>query len=684
MEILAPVGSTESLKAAVYGGADAVYLGMQNFNARRQADNFNASSLKEAILLCRKNGVKVYAALNTIVFEDEYKELYETVEEIAGAGVDGVIVQDWGVLELLKRAVPEMPIHASTQMSVHNLEGALYAAETGVKRVILARELSLDSIKYITENCGIETEVFIHGALCFCLSGQCYMSSAIGGRSGNRGLCAQPCRLPFYCRDRERCGLSLKDMSGIRFAKELQNIGVASLKIEGRMKRPEYVAAAIRALKSEIADGEEKKEDFEILSKVFSRSGFTDGYFTGKTGEDMFGVRTKEDAAEPTLLRSIHAFYARQPKNIAVAAQAEFVQGKKLKIAVSDGKFEAVKFGKVPQKAETAEISEEDILNVLKKTGDTPFYLENVKIECGQGLFMPLGEINAVRREAQEDLLRLRTEAASKKYDFDGKVFDKFIGKGVIRTECFAKEIPMVGKFEKAEQISEYAENVLERICIPVKELKNIKIKDVEKVCAILSRFADEAGQYDAELDEVRKYGINCVECGNIGAVYAAKRRDFEIILGFGMNVANSAAVDFWSGEGVSGAEISFECAAKDIKKIYSDIPIGTAVYGRLPLMISKNCPIKAEIGCGACGKNGVLKDRTGAEFKVLCGGGYVRILNSVPLYLADKPIPKTDFVSLYFTVENRDECDEIIRKYINSEKSGENITRGMYFRNVK
>ena len=205
MEILAPVGSTESLKAAVYGGADAVYLGMQNFNARRQADNFNASSLKEAILLCRKNGVKVYAALNTIVFEDEYKELYETVEEIAGAGVDGVIVQDWGVLELLKRAVPEMPIHASTQMSVHNLEGALYAAETGVKRVILARELSLDSIKYITENCGIETEVFIHGALCFCLSGQCYMSSAIGGRSGNRGLCAQPCRLPFYCRDRERC-----------------------------------------------------------------------------------------------------------------------------------------------------------------------------------------------------------------------------------------------------------------------------------------------------------------------------------------------------------------------------------------------------------------------------------------------------------------------------------------------
>ncbi len=684
MEILAPAGSFESLRAAVYCDADAVYMGLQNFNARRQADNFNASSLQEAILLCRKNGVKVYITLNTLVFESEFEELKNAVKEMAEVGVDGVIVQDMGVVKLIKEAAPAIAIHASTQMSVHNLEGALAAAEYGIKRVVLARELSLREIRNISENCGIETEVFVHGALCFCVSGQCYLSAAIGARSGNRGLCAQPCRLPFYVNDSTRNGLSLKDMSHLAKLAQLQEAGVTSLKIEGRMKRPEYVAAAVRAVKGVLEGETDAQERVKTLGKVFSRSGFTDGYISGKTGREMFGSRTKDDAADPAFLKSIHPLYARQPKNVAITVKAELKEGAEFKVRVSDGAFESQVCGAVPEKAEGRGVSKEDVSVSLKKTGDTPFFVSELSVDCDDGLFITVGEMNGVRRAAQERLLEKRMHR--ERITFDGAVFENYGKSGKIRGDAYPGEMRKYGKFESAAQVTQRSAEMLDRIYLPAVELEKLPFKDKfkEKLGVILPRFAPDSEEYYKVLSKAGELGIKRAECRNIGAVFAAKKMGFEVCGGLGMNVSNSAAVDFWSDEGISEAELSFECSVKDMKKISGEIPLGFAGYGYLPLTISRNCPIKAEVGCRECGKKGVLKDRMGAEFKVICSDGYAEILNSVPLYLADRKMPEFDFVSLYFTVETADECEEIIKKYLEVKESKEKMTRGLYFRDVK
>jgi len=309
IEILAPCGSMESVYSAVRSGADAIYLGAKEFSARASAENFDFQQLKEAVDYCHINRVKVYLTLNTVIFDDELQQVAQTIKNSAKAGIDALIVQNLGVATLAKQLVPNLPLHGSTQMSVHTLGGAKLLWEMGFKRVVLSREMSLEEIREIAENCPIELEVFVHGALCMSVSGQCYFSAKLGGRSGNRGRCAQPSRLPFRI-GKSEYSLSLKDNSIIEFLPELEKLGVASAKIEGRMKRPEYVSCAVRACAEMRDNGFVSEKTAENLESVFSRTGFTNGYITGKRYV-MFGYRKKEDVISATskLLSDIRATY---------------------------------------------------------------------------------------------------------------------------------------------------------------------------------------------------------------------------------------------------------------------------------------------------------------------------------------------------------------------------------------
>lgn len=295
VELLAPAGSFLHVKAAVANGADAVYFGAGDFNARQSATNFSSEEIALAVQYCHQRGVKVYGTLNTLVTDREMAKALKVAEDFYLAGADALILQDEGLASLVKKAMPQIKLHASTQMTVHTLEDTVRLKEKGFSRVVLARELPLEDIEFIAKNAPLETEIFVHGALCMCVSGQCYMSAVIGQRSGNRGKCAQPCRLPYFIDGKQGYALSLKDLFLGDEMERIKNAGVTSLKIEGRMKRPEYVALAVKAYKNAINGEKISQNEKEVLSSIFSRSGFTDGYFTNKTGKNMFGIRSGED-----------------------------------------------------------------------------------------------------------------------------------------------------------------------------------------------------------------------------------------------------------------------------------------------------------------------------------------------------------------------------------------------------
>ena len=288
VEILAPVGSMEALKAAVRCGANAVYLGQKNFSARKNSQNFDEEELLEAVAYAHQRGVQVHQALNILVFDHELDALKGCIRAACQAGVDALIVQDLGVASIVKALAPDLPLHASTQMAIHSPAGVKAAEELGFSRVVLARELSREEIARIRKSTPLQLEVFVHGAHCMCVSGQCYMSAMFGGKSGNRGQCAQPCRLPFTVEGQGENVLSLKDMSLVEKLPLLQEMGIDSVKIEGRMKRPEYVAAAVTACRMALAG---ERPDLHSLQAVFSRSGFTSGYFDAKVDKTMFGFR---------------------------------------------------------------------------------------------------------------------------------------------------------------------------------------------------------------------------------------------------------------------------------------------------------------------------------------------------------------------------------------------------------
>ncbi|MBR5980919.1 MAG: U32 family peptidase, partial [Firmicutes bacterium] len=386
-EILAPVGGSEQLKAAVRCGCDAVYFGLPDFNARRNADNFAGEGLEDTIRYCHDAGVKVYVTVNTLVMDDELEAMHQTVDTAARCGADAIIVQDLAVASYAKRCWPDLPLHASTQMAVCSAEGVRKLLDYGFVRVVLARELSLQEIRDIISETGADCEVFVHGAHCMSVSGNCYMSAMFGGRSGNRGLCAQPCRLDWKIRGKDHA-LSLKDMCYIPHMKELEDAGVCSLKIEGRMKRPEYVAAAVTACREALYGGE---PDLETLRSVFSRSGFTDGYLTGQRTKDMFGYRTKEDVtAAENVLDGLAAMYQNEPDALVpVRFIFDAHAGEPARLKASCGDDLAEVSGPVPALALRTPLGEEQVGRSLYKTGDTYYKVWKIVCRIDPGLFLP-------------------------------------------------------------------------------------------------------------------------------------------------------------------------------------------------------------------------------------------------------------------------------------------------------
>lgn len=674
-EILAPAGSMESLVAAIRCGADAVYLGGKSFSARANATNFDIDELQKAVNYAHKCGVKIYQTLNTVIFDSQLDNVRKVIEFSASIGVDAFIVQDLGLCEIVKQIVPQMPLHASTQMTIHTKDGALFAKEAGFCRVVVARELSKRQIEEIIST-GIEVETFVHGALCMSVSGQCYMSAMIGSRSANRGLCAQACRLPFSAMPSEkRYDLSLKDMSYVDYISQMNEIGVASLKIEGRMKRPEYVAAATTACRQAI-DGQ--TPDTKTLRAVFSRSGFTDGYYTNNKGKEMFGTRQKEDVVSAEkVLPILRQTYKKEVKITTIDFFIEIKNEKPSVLTAKDNDGNKVTVtGDIPQKAINRPTDIEMVKKQLSKLGDTIYVLGKIDGIIDDGLILPASCLNDLRRRACETLDNQRMKSNTKIYKINDFVFKPFkdtnINMPKLRLEV-----------TKANQLENVNLDDIEKIIIPLEEWKKvIHIKD--KVVLSLPRFTNFEEYIIDELKLAKEKGFNSIECTNIAHIKIGKGLNFELHGGFGLNITNSLSLKALSEYGFKDTTISFELKLSQIENLSNFIPFGIIAYGRLPLMLTANCPIKQAVGCSKCTK--YLTDRTGRRFPVKCGDDAIEILNCDTLYLADRlnGIKGVNFITLKFFDENSSQIIDIINQYKNGSKPfSKDITRGLYYRGI-
>lgn len=694
MELLAPAGSMEALRAAVCNGADAVYLGADTFNARINARNFSAADLQEAVVYCHVRGVKVHLTLNTLVLDREMPRAAELIRLAASCGVDAFIVQDLGVVSLCRQLAPDVPIHASTQMSIHSLEGVMEAAALGCSRVVLARELPAEEIAHICKRSPVEIEVFVHGALCMCYSGQCYLSSVIGRRSGNRGQCAQPCRLPYgYGRfESTRYPLSLKDNCLAGELDELRRMGVASIKIEGRMKRPEYVAIVTRAYRTVLNGGKLMPSDLQELETAFSRQGFTDGYFRGQTGSDMFGRRQEgEDTAD--LFASARATYEQgEPQRIGVRFYAMIRRGEPAQLAVEDPDGNLCRTrGPVPEQAVYRSLTPQDLEQQLKKTGGTPYLCTAVRSSLDPDLMLPASAINAMRRDVIAELTAKRGRAAPARLN----AYDE-----PPRYDGIAGEPQLTIAVRTAGQITSRMLSMKPTVLyVPLSELAEHpdlpqRVSVETQLAAILPRviWSGELAPVARQLRTVYEMGVRQVLAGNLGQLHIARAAGFAIRGDFGLNIVNSRAMRYLREQGLDSQLLSFELTLPQIRDISKAVPAELLIYGRLPLMLMENCVMKNRTGICACQTGTVrLVDRVGEEFPIVKDPGTCRnvLLNGKKLYLLDKKDALRGMglwaLRLQFTTENPGEIDKVLMDYQGRAVfDAGSYTRGLYSRGVE
>jgi putative protease len=677
-EILAPAGGMEALITAVRSGANAVYLGTQNFNARRNAKNFDEEGLKQAVSYCHARGVKVYATLNTLVFDKEIPALVEEIYRLADSSVDALIVQDLGVAALCRHICPALSLHASTQMTIHNAAGAKALEALGFSRVVLARELTEAEIRAISEETALELEVFVHGALCMSVSGQCRISAMLGGRSGNRGLCAQPCRLNFISQGREYA-LSLKDLSLVPRMERLKNMRIAALKIEGRMKRPEYVAAAVSACKDALTG---ETPDMETLRAVFSRSGFTQGYFEGNRDLSMFGTRTKEDVtAAAGALNSIAQTYRNETPLVPVDVRLTLADGVPVILTAADGERTVTIEGPVPEAAQTKSLTRELAAHSLAKTGGTPFFIRTLETSLAEGLSLPLSAINQLRKQALENLLEARGHLRPLPCnDIDTTLPQK---------KHTAKAPALRLRFEHAAQVSDEALQHADKIILPMEEIDAAMLARCGKKLIAeppLLIFPSNEKRTQQTLVRLREMGLSSVLAGNPGIFTLAKAAGLAPHADHTLNILNSHALRAVQEMGAKDATLSFECGMRAAADI-AGIPAGIIAYGYLPLMAFRNCPAKTEKGCEGCKGQAHITDRLGKSFALSCRSReYTLLHNPLPLYMADKPedLAQFDFVTLYFTAENAEACAKIVRAYLAHTPPEGEFTRGLYYRTLE
>lgn len=681
-EILAPAGGEAQLRAAVLCGADAVYLGLRGFNARAGAENFDENTLPQTVGWCHARGVRVYVTLNTLVTDRELPQWLHSLDAVAAAGVDGVLVQDLGLAKIIRQRYPTLPLHASTQMTIHNLAGARLLEEMGFAQVVLARELSKEEIAAICAGTSLRCEVFVHGALCMSVSGQCYLSSVLGERSGNRGRCAQPCRLDFKSHGRGYA-LSLKDLTLTDRLRELEALGVASFKIEGRLKRPEYVAAAVTACRQSLAG---EVPDLETLQSVFSRSGFTDGYYTARRDLTMFGTRTREDAAAAAaVLGKLSALTRNEVGRLPVDMVLTMAPGESATLAVTDGTHRVEVAGEVPQTALTRPTDEELARRALEKCGGTPFYLQNLTCHIGEGLMLPLSTLNRLRAAALTALAEARSVVVPypQAPAAAGEPAGRARPAGALQLGC---------RLAAAAQLTPAIRRGAGRLSLPLHELA--ERPELLEACG--PRLAAELPVFCAPqqeetvmrtLRQLKEQGLTHALCGNLGSLLMAREAGLRIIGDYGLNIINSPAAQQAAALGCDEITLSFECERNAARNIDSPIPIGVIAYGRLPLMLLRNCPGKTAAGCGDCRGINHITDRRGEDFPLQCQNRqYTHLLNPRPLFLSDR-LPEwdfCDFLTLRFTTETPAECDAILEMYQTGAAPAGSFTRGLYYRTLK
>lgn len=677
-EILAPAGGYDALVAAVRCGANAVYLGGKALNARRNASNFSDEELREAVAYCHARNVKVYLTLNTLVADSELETAYDAIECACNSHADALILQDIGLVSLVRQVCPDMPMHASTQMSVQSIEGVRELEKMGFARVVLPRELSESEIAAIAAKTDMELEYFVHGALCMCVSGQCLMSSVLGGRSGNRGLCAQPCRLPFGINGKGGNALSLKDLSLVDELRRLEEAGVCSFKIEGRMKRPEYVAAAVTACKNSLNNINDYNIN-EALRAVFSRSGFTKGYFEGKLGKDMFGVRRKEDVegAAP-VLSSLARLYDGEKPLLPADMELKFKRSEPLTLKVSAcGKTAAVT-GDIPSEAVNKAVTEEELRDRLAKCGGTQFFAGDISIDLDEGLNVPASAINRLRRQALTEL--------------DGELAK---GRDIpfTRTERFtaphrAERMKLHARFFSEASVPDSLDG-LARVILPIETspetLKRVLDSGAQAAVEIPSAVFSNADKYVKKLTELKENGLSLAWVCGLDGVGVARRAGLRFACGFGMNIFNSVSVSEAAILGAEDCLLSCEVSLAQAAHIGGELPRGLMIYGRIPLMMTRNCPVGTKLTCAECGGRSYLLDRMGVRFPVRCKNGCSFVLNSRPLWLADKlnDIRNVDYGLLWFTDESKEECARVISDYRRGGAPQGEFTRGLYYKGV-
>ncbi len=692
LELLAPAGSMEALRAAVQNGANAVYLGCGSFNARQNAKNFTPETLTEAIKYCHVRGVAVHLTLNTLVSDREMPELAEQIRHAAASAVDAFIVQDLGVVQMCRQIAPHIPIHGSTQMSVHNLPGVLVCAAMGMTRVVLSRELSREEIRYIAAKSPIETEVFAHGALCMAYSGQCYLSAAIGGRSGNRGRCAQPCRQCYgYGGYQGKHPLSLKDNCLVQYLKDLEQMGVASVKLEGRMKRAEYVAAVTGVYRCAMDTGSVTPQMMQMLHTAFNRQGFTDGYFVGRTGRDMFGYRDEKSDDERWCREIRKSYEGTENPLVPITFRATVKPGLFRLMAVDpDGRGCAME-GPAPEQARVAELTEEALRARLCKTGGTPYRCASVEAEVAPGLTLPAAAINGLRRDVLNQLTAQRARRDVPRLGRPAR-FGVMPGNRhhpVLTMQVTTRE-QITGQLLKTAPAVLYVPiHVLaedEKFC---RELARRVT-----VCAALPRIVHdgELPGLKQAMEQVRQWGVRQVLVGNLGLLVPAQECGMELRGDYGLNLYNSGSVNTARQMELLSATLSFEMTLAQIRDVSKAVPAEIFCYGRLPLMVTENCLFQGRTGQCTC-RQGTTKltDRTGADFPVIRDGESCRsvLLNGKKLNWLDRQNDLSRLglwaTRLYFTTENPREVDLVLAAQRTPPAFDPGTsTRGLYLRGVE
>ncbi len=658
-EILSPAGNMETLTSAVQNGADAVYLGMSDFSARAGADNFDKNTLPQALDLCHSAGVKVYVTLNTLIKDSEIPQMREMIVYLAQNGVDGVIVQDMATALLVRKTAPEMPLHASTQMCIYSLEGARALEKLGFCRVVLARELSLEEITHIAKNTHLEIEVFVHGALCMCYSGHCYFSAVVGRNSGNRGRCAQPCRLPYQ----NGYPLSLKDLCLIDHMDALKKAGVTSFKIEGRLKSAAYVAGVTAAFADALRGNAPSEQTMTHLKDLFSRDGFTDGYLQNKTGPDMFGTKQKTEYAD--YKAALNAQNQRKPfkrfdLNVTLSARV----GQRALWQFDDGENSVTVEGQVLSPAQNKALDHPSLQERLDKLSDTHYRLGKVTLSGDDNVFLPVSAINEARRAG----CTLLDEKRNKPNAYPVCLEEIPLAPAYHHTGKTQVLYHSMGAFDPATD-----HTACSAVWLPARQAHLYKGAGGG---AHIDHFLPEHA-LPSLIEQLKQNGIKRVLVGNIGHIEPFLKQGFEVWGDYGLNITNSYALAEYQKLGLHNACLSFELRLSQIQNMHLCMPTTVIAYGRLPLMQFKNCVIR-QTDCLKQNGFSTLTDRKGHTFLLSCKEGCGNILfNSLPLYL-DGEMPRHD-KRFDFT----DETPARVRQILSGTRPEGELTNGLYHRGV-